>query len=161
MSNMSGSKSVIYTDGSCAPNPGRGGWAWIAEGGEYGIGSCEKSTNCRMELAAAIKAIEFCLAAKFEHVTIYSDSEYLCNSMNNGRSDRFFRRKKTKKNLDLLNRLNWLKAKISVDFHWIQRESNPFQSRSDRLARQAINKTMPTTEFIETDSEPEAELFQL
>lgn len=65
----------IWTDGACFPNPGKGGWAWISEDGRSGSGFDESTTNQRMELLAAIKALEECFDGN--PITIYSDSQYL------------------------------------------------------------------------------------
>ena len=74
-------KVVIYTDGACSGNPGPGGWGAVLIYGktrkEIGGGERE-TTNNRMELTAAIKALE-CLKQPCE-ATVYSDSSYLVDS---------------------------------------------------------------------------------
>ncbi len=68
----------IFTDGACKGNPGTGGWAYLVRhtDGEYsGAGSEQDTTNNRMELTAAIMAIES-LSEK-SNVRLYSDSEVL------------------------------------------------------------------------------------
>ena len=69
---------VVYTDGSCNPNPGPGGWGfvsidpdgdWMVNGGEA------DTTNNRMELTAIVEALKFHASAKT--ITIYTDSK-LC-----------------------------------------------------------------------------------
>ena len=75
----------IYTDGACIGNPGPGGWAAIIikenEKKEL-FGGEELTTNNRMELTAAIKALEFCNKQDekqlfFKQIKIYTDSIYL------------------------------------------------------------------------------------
>lgn len=69
---------IIYTDGSCDPNPGPGGWAAliISPVGQMTISGGEKeTTNNRMELTAAIKAIQS--IKKPSTIGIFTDSQYL------------------------------------------------------------------------------------
>ena len=68
----------IYTDGACSGNPGPGGWGYvILENGKLHTsnGSESQTTNNRMELTAAIKALES--AKKDESLYLYTDSTYL------------------------------------------------------------------------------------
>ena len=68
----------IYTDGSCDPNPGPGGWAAIILDGKVKKilkGYSEESTNNRMELTAALEALKSIDPPK--PVKIYTDSQYL------------------------------------------------------------------------------------
>ncbi len=76
---------TIYTDGACSGNPGPGGWAAVLIYGEYRkeISGYEPlTTNNRMELTAAIKALQ-ALNRPCE-VEIFTDSAYLCNAFLNG-----------------------------------------------------------------------------
>ena len=69
---------VFYTDGSCLPNPGRGGWGFYGKCGEQEIvdyGGERKTTNNRMELMAAIKALKSVTEPSI--ITIFTDSQYL------------------------------------------------------------------------------------
>ena len=75
----------IYTDGSCHGNPGPGGWAAIIEndGTKTRLsGSEEETTNNRMELLAVIKGLQS--TQKQNDVTIFSDSQYVVNTMTRG-----------------------------------------------------------------------------
>lgn len=63
---------VYYTDGSCSPNPGPGGYAVIKDMKPHIVGSDSESTNIRMEGKALIAALK---DAKGEPCEIYSDSE--------------------------------------------------------------------------------------
>ena len=75
----------IYTDGACIGNPGPGGWAAIIinEKSKKEIFGGEKlTTNNRMELTAAIKALEYCSEQdgkqpSLKSIKIYTDSIYL------------------------------------------------------------------------------------
>lgn len=76
-------KVEIYTDGSCLRNPGPGGWAAILVYGDNKkeiSGYSTDTTNNQMELTAVIQALK-CLKERCE-VTIYSDSQYVCNGIN-------------------------------------------------------------------------------
>ncbi|HLO51215.1 MAG TPA: ribonuclease HI [Kamptonema sp.] len=76
----------IYTDGACSGNPGPGGWGVVicfADGEVHELGGADpKATNNRMEMQAAIAALEwFAKSRQTEPVTLYTDSEYLKNGI--------------------------------------------------------------------------------
>lgn len=74
-------KIEIYTDGACLGNPGPGGWAAVLISGVHYKeihGGEPETTNQRMELLAAIKALE--ALKRPSEVTLYSDSAYLINA---------------------------------------------------------------------------------
>jgi ribonuclease HI len=66
---------VVFTDGSCLGNPGRGGWAWVVEDGPYASGAEVDTTNQRMEIRAVLEA----LRALDGPLTVASDSAYVVN----------------------------------------------------------------------------------
>ena len=75
---------TVYTDGSCLGNPGIGGWAFVLKSESQHLshyGYEKETTNNRMELTAAIKALEF-LNKNDEPLTIITDSNYLKNGIN-------------------------------------------------------------------------------
>ena len=77
----------VFTDGACLGNPGRGGWAakirYASERVENIGGSAEQTTNNRMELTAAVKALEVLQSSqKGDAVLLHSDSQYLVKGMN-------------------------------------------------------------------------------
>ena len=77
---MSKNFVIIYTDGACSPNPGIGGWGAVLISKEHNLrnelsGSEVDSTNNRMEMTAAIKALE--ALKKSCVVKLYTDSSYL------------------------------------------------------------------------------------
>lgn len=78
-------KIIVYTDGACSGNPGKGGWGALLM---YGASTREISgyspatTNNRMELSAAIEALETLKEPCIVH--LYSDSSYLVNAINEG-----------------------------------------------------------------------------
>ena len=112
---MSSNNNItIYTDGSCLNNPGPGGWgAVLLRGGEEPLhlsGHEAQTTNNRMELTAAIKALE--TASAGAPVSLYTDSEYLVNTMT--------RNWKRRANQDLWRRLDSLAAGRDITWLWVQ-----------------------------------------
>ena len=97
---------VIYTDGACKGNPGPGGWGaiimWDRDNLEELSGGSEYTTNNRMEITAAIKALEWVDESNIEekNIIIYSDSMYLVETMKGNYTK--------KKNLDLWSQLDQL-----------------------------------------------------
>jgi ribonuclease HI len=71
--------TVVYTDGSCLGNPGRGGWAWAVPDGPFASGAEPRSTNQRMEITAALEALRTLVGAGAEHIEVVSDSTYVVN----------------------------------------------------------------------------------
>ncbi|PSO97745.1 MAG: ribonuclease HI [Cyanobacteria bacterium SW_12_48_29] len=72
----------FYTDGACMGNPGAGGWGvvvYFVDGSVHEMGGSQaETTNNRMEMQAAIAALEFLSASgQTEPVTLYTDSQYL------------------------------------------------------------------------------------
>jgi ribonuclease HI len=65
----------VYTDGACSGNPGPGGWAWAVDGGEFDSGGDPETTNQRMELRAALEAVQ----SLGRPVRVVSDSTYVVN----------------------------------------------------------------------------------
>ena len=138
---------IIYTDGGASPNPGRGGWAAIlyspAHNAEREIyGAEHDTTNNRMELTAAIKALE-ALKTSCE-VDLHTDSAYLQNAFVKGWLKNWQRKNwKTSSNSDVLNRDLWEKliqlTKIhNVQWHWVKGHAEDERNnRCDELVRRA------------------------
>ncbi len=121
--------AVIYTDGSCAPNPGTGGFGAIIEAAGSRVevfGGVPGTTNNRMELMGAIAALEV-LPLQCS-VTLVSDSRYLVNGANRlARArgpNRFFRSGKPIINVDLWRRLIALADTRLIQFQWVRGHSN-------------------------------------
>ncbi len=70
-----GSRTVVYTDGSCIGNPGPGGWGWVIPSGPYRSGFEARSTNQRMEIAAVLEAVRSIPGL----IEVRSDSSYVVN----------------------------------------------------------------------------------
>ena len=147
MVNENKAKTVeIYTDGSCDPNPGPGGWAAIIvdEGRETEIKGFEKlSTNNRMELTAALEALRKIDPAK--PVKIYTDSQYLQKGvtewMANWKTRNWKRKGGALANIDLWQALSAEIDKRKIIWKWVKGHAgHPFNERADRLAGGMIAK---------------------
>jgi len=141
----------IYTDGACIGNPGPGGWAAIIiiENKKKEIFGGEKlTTNNRMELTAAIKALEFCNTHEEKQLTlkqikIYTDSTYLKEGItvwiNNWEKNNWKTSdKKNVKNVDLWKKLKDLAKLNEIEWIWIKGHSeNSMNELADKLAKSA------------------------
>jgi ribonuclease HI len=142
---MSDQRVTIYTDGACSGNPGPGGWGAILTLGETRkemFGGEEHTTNNRMELMAAIAALE---ALKRPcDVDLHTDSQYLRNgimSWIHGWKRNGWRTadKKPVKNVDLWQRLDEALKPHDVKWHWVKGHAgHPMNERADELAREGI-----------------------
>jgi ribonuclease HI len=142
---------TIYTDGGADPNPGPGGWGvvLIHEGARRTIrelsGGEPQTTNNRMELTAAIKALE--ALNRRCSVCLYTDSEYLRRGITEwmpGWIRRGWRRKGGPiENLDLWQRLAELVDQHDIAWEWVKGHAgNRFNERADALASAAIQAHM-------------------
>jgi ribonuclease HI len=139
-------KVTIYTDGACDGNPGPGGYGAVIMSGrarEEISQGYRRTTNNRMELLAAVEALET-LNEPCE-VTLYSDSKYLVEAMERGWAlrwrDSHWQRKGAKRvpNADLWQRLLDLLAVHEVQFKWVRGHAgNPHNERADFLSYQTI-----------------------
>jgi ribonuclease HI len=136
---------IIYTDGACDPNPGPGGWAAILMFKDHEIilnGSEPDTTNNRMELAAAIAALQ--ALKKPSQIEFYTDSQYLKRGitewMPNWRA-RSWRRKGGKlANVDLWQALDRNISLHRINWHWVRGHSGDRNNqRVDFLARKSIS----------------------
>lgn len=139
----------IHTDGSCLGNPGAGGWAAIIVD-EHGkreefFGGEVHTTNNRMELTAAIRALEKIPAGT--RVELFTDSSYLKNAFTNGWLVKWKRNGwKTANKSPVLNQDLWLAldeliSSRAVNFHWVKGHAgNYFNERCDMLARTTAEK---------------------
>ena len=136
---------TIYTDGACIRNPGPGGYGAVILFGRHRkeiSAGYRKTTNNRMEVLAAIRALE--QLAEPCAVTLYSDSEYLVNAMSKGWAQawqaRGWQRPRGGKalNPDLWARLLELAATQRVTFKWVPAHVGIAENeRCDRLAAAA------------------------
>lgn len=132
----------IYTDGACSGNPGPGGWGAILrwKGHEKELyGGERETTNNRMELMAAIQALESLKRASM--VDLYTDSTYVRDGITSWihgwkRNGWKTAAKKPVKNEDLWRRLDSAIAAHSVEWHWVKGHAgHPENERADELAR--------------------------
>lgn len=136
----------IYTDGASKGNPGPGGYGIVMEwvGKPYKKELSEgflRTTNNRMELLAVIVALE---QLKFENldITVYSDSKYVTEAINQDWLFKWKRRRYANvKNPDLWRRFMPLYEKHKPKFVWIKgHNDHPQNERCDRLAVAASQK---------------------
>ena len=141
----------IYTDGACIGNPGPGGWSAIIleETGKKELFGGEKlTTNNRMELTAAIKALEYCKTQEgkqpsLKQIRIYTDSTYVKEGItvwiNNWEKNNWKTAdKKNVKNIDLWKKLKELVESNQIEWHWIKGHAeNPMNELADKLAKKA------------------------
>lgn len=139
-----GAATVVYTDGACSGNPGPGGWAWAVEDGPFASGCEARSTNQRMEIAAALEAVR----ALDGQLEVVSDSTYVVNCFRDRWWEGWLARewknsqKKPVANRDLWEPLIELyRSRGDVSFRWVKGHSNdPMNDLVDRLAVEAALK---------------------
>lgn len=141
---------TLYTDGACIGNPGPGGYAVVLLYGAHRrelSGGVRLTTNNRMEILAAIVGLE--TLKERCAVTVYSDSQYLVDSMTLGwavrwRADGWRRDRKKRRvvNADLWARLLDLCAQHDVAFVWVKGHAgNQENERCDWLALRAAARS--------------------
>jgi ribonuclease HI len=143
---------VIYTDGACSGNPGPGGWGAIlmAGGKEREImGGEANTTNNRMELMAAIRALE--ALTRPCKVELHTDSQYVRQGITEwmrGWKARGWKTadKKPVKNEDLWRELDAARARHEVDWRWVKGHAgDPLNERADALARAGLKAARDRT----------------
>lgn len=139
----------IYTDGACSGNPGPGGWAALlrTKGIERSISGVEPlTTNNRMEMTAAIRALES--LKRPCKVILTTDSEYLKKGMTEWIENWKKRgwktaQKKPVKNEDLWRRLDAQATRHEIEWQWVRgHDDHEENSIVDALARKAVKKHM-------------------
>ncbi|MFO0140091.1 MAG: ribonuclease HI [Aphanizomenon sp.] len=143
----------IYTDGACTGNPGPGGWGIVVyfdDGSIHEMGdSAQYTTNNKMEMQAAIAALEFFkLSRQTQPITLYTDSEYLINSITKWMPG--WKKKGWKKsdgnpvqNQDLLEILDQLNSRLIQWQHVRGHSGNIGNERCDVIARSFANHKIP------------------
>ena len=139
-------KVDIYTDGACLGNPGPGGWAFIIKYNNGRIkefsGSEKYTTNNKMELTAAIKAVQY--FKKKIIINLYTDSKYLKDGitiwikkwkLNGWKTSN----KKKVKNSDLWKLLEEEIKDHKIHWVWVKgHNENILNEKADMLAKKAI-----------------------
>ena len=138
---------IIYTDGACSGNPGKGGWGALIIYNKDGkeikkslSGGEEQTTNNRMEMMAVLNALK-CLK-KTCVVELFTDSKYVLEGATKwmiGWIEKGWRNadKKPVKNQDLWQQLNEEFSKHKINWHWVKGHANDeYNNYVDRLARE-------------------------
>jgi ribonuclease HI len=142
---MTAPKVVIHTDGACSGNPGPGGWGAILAFGDTSKelkGGEPQTTNNRMELTAAIMALE--ALTRPATVELHTDSQYVKDGI--GKWIHGWKRngwktsdKKPVKNAELWQRLDQALARHQVTWHWVRGHAgHDDNERADELAREGM-----------------------
>lgn len=146
---------IAYTDGACSGNPGPGGWGVLLRAmrdettlkeRELSGGEAE-TTNNRMELLAAIHALE--TLSKPSQITIVTDSAYVKNGVTGWihgwkRNGWKTSAKKPVKNVDLWQRLDAAQDRHDVTWKWVKGHAgHPENERADELARAGMAPFKP------------------
>jgi ribonuclease HI len=139
----------IYTDGACRGNPGPGGWGAVLFYGDHEREICggeQPTTNNRMELTAAIRALE--ALSRPCKVVLYTDSQYVRNGIEEwlpAWKQRGWRTaaRKPVKNADLWQSLDEQAARHQVDWRWVRgHDGNPGNERADILANRGLDEIL-------------------
>jgi len=146
---------VAHTDGACSGNPGPGGWGVLLQAMEGDTilrerelkGGEAETTNNRMELLAAITALE--TLTRPSEITIVTDSAYVKNGVTGWihgwkRNGWKTAGKKPVKNIDLWQRLDAAQARHDVRWEWIKGHAGHAENeRADELAREGMAPFKP------------------
>jgi ribonuclease HI len=138
---------IIFTDGACRGNPGPGGWGVLLRYGKHEkqlFGSVADTTNNRMELTAAIKALESLKEPC--HIQLYTDSQYVQKGITEWLPQwkkKHWKKSDNKpvKNADLWKKLDEEQTRHKVTWHWVKGHSNHTENDLvDALANHAIDQ---------------------
>tara|TARA_B100000035_G_scaffold286052_1_gene270081 strand:- start:5847 stop:6284 length:438 start_codon:yes stop_codon:yes gene_type:complete len=142
----------IYTDGACSGNPGPGGWGYVIinDGKLFSSSGSEKmTTNNRMELMAALRALE---QLKFDSIAhLYTDSTYLQKGISewvaNWKANNWITSsKKPVLNKDLWIAIDKLNMELNIEWIWVKAHQSDdsddslYNNMADELATSAIEK---------------------
>ena len=138
---------VIYTDGACSGNPGPGGWGVVMYFGNKSKelkGGEKETTNNRMEMMAAIKALEAIKPNFKGKVVLFTDSTYVLKGITewiHGWKKRGWKKsdKKPVVNKDLWQRLDALNSARDINWQWVKGHDGDIgNERADELAREGV-----------------------
>ncbi|AEJ18596.1 ribonuclease HI [Gracilinema caldarium] len=149
---MNDTQLMVFTDGGCSGNPGPGGWAYLIVCESRGIidekwGAEQLTTNNRMELSAAVEALEAVLvdpSLRTVAITLYTDSQYVQKGITSWihgwkRNGWKTSNKEPVKNQDLWQKLDQLANTLQVEWRWVKGHAgHEYNERVDRLTQEAI-----------------------
>ncbi len=142
-----------YTDGACSGNPGSGGWGVLMRAMQDGAvlkertlsGGDAETTNNRMELMAAIMALE--TLERPSRITVVTDSAYVKDGITkwiHGWKRNGWKKKGGLKNVELWQRLDAAQARHDVTWEWVKGHAgHPENERADELARAGMAPFKP------------------
>lgn len=139
----------VFTDGACDPNPGPGGWAFVAiENGaiiQSESGSDEATTNNRMEMKAVIAALRWMQSNGYAAAQVHSDSQYCVKGANEWRHGwarkNWMRGENLIPNADLWQQMSEILDAVSVSLNWVRGHSGiSGNEAADRLACDALKR---------------------
>jgi ribonuclease HI len=153
---------TIYTDGACSGNPGPGGWGAVLRYGDhekviYG-GDPTATTNNRMELLAAISALE--ALTRPAEVRLYTDSSYLRDGITRWiggwkRRGWLTADRQPVKNAELWRRLDAVATRHSVEWHWVKGHAgHPGNELADQMANRGLREARRPSEGRSSEGRP-------
>ena len=138
---------IVYTDGACSGNPGPGGWGATIKLEEETVeiyGGENNTTNNRMELIAAIKALEY--LNENHKIILYTDSNYVKDGITSWISNWKKNSWKTASKKDVKNKELWMRLDEAIkdkniSWVWVKGHAgNAGNEQADYLARSALEK---------------------
>ncbi len=147
---------LVFTDGGCSGNPGPGGWAYVLVDGSAGAqgsilaerwGAEAATTNNRMELSAAVAALEKVASdpdLSSSRITVYTDSQYVQKGISSWvaswkRNGWRTASKEPVKNRELWEKLDGLASAKPIDWRWVKGHAgHEYNERCDRMTQEAI-----------------------
>ena len=154
------SNITLYTDGAARGNPGPGGYGVVLMFGNHTkelSKGFKYTTNNRMELWAIIAGLES-ITKRDIPVTIYSDIQYVVNSINKGWLNTWIKTnfKGGKKNSDLWRKYHALAKYFTINIIWVKGHAdNQYNNRCDELATEAADGKNLEVD-VEYETEPAA-----
>jgi len=145
-------KIIVYTDGGCRGNPGKGAWAYVMEldgARKHGAAGDPLTTNNKMELTAVIKALEDILSHaewKLRPIEVHTDSQYVKNGITKWIHNWIAKgwktaNKKPVKNQELWKALKEASDQLKVEWHWVRGHSGvELNEVCDLLVNQEMDK---------------------
>lgn len=140
---------IVYTDGACKSNPGKGGWSCLIQPteSEYTYilyGSVDNTTNNRMEMVAVLNSLNY-ISLQYgvnSRIKLYTDSKYIEQSINKGWLDKWIESSfKGIKNVDLWVKIYGYLNKLNIEFEWVRgHDGNTYNELVDYYASMACEK---------------------